>query len=160
MGRAQCLTHVSVNRREAETDACTAYMRHGSDTMGAGGIHTASAHKMMPHHVIVRGQSRHAYHSSIRHSLLSTYSRTSLNRKGREGWEGPPLTLSLCQFSCNSLYTCRNSIMLLQCMLDLSLHVGLQQGAPQWQMSCTLYCVITLYNLNLPAHVRGRRQAI
>ena len=54
----------------------------------------------------------------------------------------------------------RNSIMLLQCMLDLSLHVSLKQGAPQWQMSCTLYCVITLYNLNLPAHVRGRRQAI
>ena len=119
-----------------------------------------SAHKMMQHHVIVRRQSRHAYHSSIRHSLLFTHSRTSLNRKGREGWEGPPLTLSLCQSSYNSLYTCRNSIMLLQCMLDLSLHVSLKQGAPQWQMSCTLYCVITLYNLNLPAHVRGRRQAI
>ena len=111
-------------------------------------------HKMMQHHVIVRGQSRHAYHSSIRHSLLFTHSRTSLNRKGREDWEGPPLTLSLCQSSCNSLYTCRNNIMLLHCMLDLSLHVSLKQGAPQWQISCTLY------NLNLLAQVRGRRQAI
>ena len=97
---------------------------------------------------------------SIRHSLLFSHSRTSRNRKGREGWEGPPLTLSLCQSSYNSLYTCRNSIMLLQCMLDLSLHVSLKQGAPQWQMNCTLYCVITLYNLNLPTRVRGRRQAI
>ena len=88
----------------------------------------------------VRRQSRHAYHSSIRHSLF-THSRTSLNRKGREGWEGPPLTLSLCRSSYNSLYTCRNGIMLLQCMLDLSLHVSLKQGAPQWQMSCTHYCV-------------------
>ena len=158
MGGAQCLAHAAVNRREGETDACTAYMRHGSDTMEGG--HSHSAHKMMQHHVIVRRQSRHAYHSSIRHSLLFTHSRTSLNRKGREGWEGPPLTLSLCQSSYNSLYTCRNSITLLQCMLDLSLHVSLKQGAPQWQMSCTLYCVITLYNLNLPAHVRGRRQAI
>ena len=70
------------------------------------------------------------------------------------------MTLSLCQFSYNSLYTRRNGIMLLQCMLDLSLHVSLKQGAPQWQMSCTLYCVITLYNLNPPANVRGRRQTI
>ena len=108
---------------------------------------------MMQHRVIVRHQSRHAYHSSIRHSLLFTHSRTSLNRKGREGWEGPPLTLSLCQTSYNSLYTCRNSIMLLQCMLDVSLHVSLKQGAPQWQMSCTLYCVMSAYFYPFSLHV-------
>ena len=45
MGGAQCLTHVSVDRREGETDACTAYMRHDSDTMEGGG-HSHSAHKM------------------------------------------------------------------------------------------------------------------
>ena len=33
MGGAQCLAHAAVDRREGETDACTAYMRHESDTM-------------------------------------------------------------------------------------------------------------------------------
>ena len=33
MGGAQCLAHAAVDRREGETDACTAYMRHDSDTM-------------------------------------------------------------------------------------------------------------------------------
>ena len=33
MGGAQCLAHVAVDRREGETDACTAYMRYDSDTM-------------------------------------------------------------------------------------------------------------------------------
>ena len=33
MGGAQCLAHAAVDRREAETDSCTAYMRHDSDTM-------------------------------------------------------------------------------------------------------------------------------
>ena len=33
MGGAQCLALAAVDRREGETDACTAYMRHDSDTM-------------------------------------------------------------------------------------------------------------------------------
>ena len=33
MGGAQCLAHAAVDRTEGETDACTAYMRHDSDTM-------------------------------------------------------------------------------------------------------------------------------
>ena len=33
MGGAQCLAHAAVDRREGENDACTAYMRHDSDTM-------------------------------------------------------------------------------------------------------------------------------
>ena len=84
--------------------------------------HSHSAHKMMQHHTIVRRHSRHAYHSSIRHSLLFTHSRTSLNRKGREGWKGPPLTLwgISKQFDCLSLHghmvhtcnlNCNNNVM-------------------------------------------------
>ena len=38
MGGAPCLAHAAMHRREGETDACTAYMRHDSDTWRA--IHT------------------------------------------------------------------------------------------------------------------------
>ena len=33
MGGAQRLVHVAVDRRERETDACTAYMKHEMNTM-------------------------------------------------------------------------------------------------------------------------------
>ena len=59
-------------RREGETDACTAYTRLDSDTM-EGPFTQCSQNDTAPRY-IVRRHSRHAYHSSIRHSFIVVHS--------------------------------------------------------------------------------------
>ena len=74
MGGAQCLAHATADRRERETDACTAYIRQDSDTME--GAFTQCS-QMIQHYAIARGQSKHADHSSITFLVVHTLKEKS-----------------------------------------------------------------------------------